>query len=105
MTTIFHKLYDKVAFDLTLHPTAKAIFLVILKLSRIDTYSANIYIDTIAKRAGKSVRTVRRYIPDLIERGYIDRNFRKSPHNHRMNLASCFVVSSASSSVTIIKLL
>lgn len=49
-------------------------------------------VSTLAKRLGRSTRTVRVHLATLVEAGIIDRRKRKSPSNPKKNISSLFTI-------------
>ncbi len=61
-------------------------------IANIKTRQTIIYIKSLAEKTGCDSRTVRRNLATLINLGLVTRVLRKSEHDPRMNLASCFTV-------------
>ena len=88
----FRKFYNVIALDGELYGTTIKLYTVLLAIADFNTHEVIIYIDSLAKKINRSSNTVRRHLNTLIRLGLVERIFRKSPHNSRMNLANLFIV-------------
>lgn len=50
------------------------------------------YVETLTKQIGRSAKTARRVLFILTGFGIIERKFRKSHHNSKMNIATTYIV-------------
>lgn len=76
----------------SISPTVKNTYNILRSFADIHTNIAVVYVDTIAKHANRTTRTIRAHIRQLIALGLIARYFRKSTRNPKMNLANAFTI-------------
>ena len=93
MESDFHYLPDVVAKDMSLTPKAARLYMYLLSMSDIQTgETPPIYIAHIAEKFHRGKRTVQLCLAELIEKGYIERVFRKNKDIPKRNEASYFII-------------
>ena len=83
---------NAVLYDIQLPQTAYRLYNILADMSDRKTRKVTAYVATLAKRLNRSVMTTRRTLGLLVNFRIIEREFNKSPHNAKMNLASTYTV-------------
>ena len=92
-TDNYHNLPDVVARDVTLPAPALRLYAILLSMSDIQTgETAPIYIHQLAEKFNRCERTMQKWLAELINRGFIERVFRKDKDNLKHNLSSYFII-------------
>ena len=93
MESDFHYLPDVVARDTSLPAPALKLYILLLDMSDINTgETPPIYISQLSQKLSRCHRTIQRNIAILIEKGYIERVFRKNKDIPKRNEASYFII-------------